>query len=72
MSAQFCATVSMLFNTLAGSFSHVTGMKWTPAQGWACSGGHMTIAVGGSYGVFIKTDKADFNRLFGALVGGVR
>ena len=47
-------------------------MKWTPAQGWAYSGGHMTIAVGGSYGVFIKTDKADFNRLFGALVGGVR
>ena len=69
MSAQFCATVSMMFSTLAGSFSQLTPMKWTPSQGWAYSGGDMTVAVGGRFGIFIRTDKADFNKLFQALVG---
>jgi len=69
MSAQFCATVTMMFNTLAASFSHLTPMQWTPQQGWAYSGGDMTVAVGGRIGVFIKTEKADFNKLFQALVG---
>jgi len=27
------------------------------------------VAVGGRLGVFIRTDKADFNKLFAALVG---
>jgi roadblock/LC7 domain-containing protein len=72
MSAQFCATVSMNFTTLAGAFSKVGPMQWLPAQGWAYTGGDMTVAVGGRIGVFIKTEKADFNRLFGALAGGVR
>jgi roadblock/LC7 domain-containing protein len=69
MSAQFCATVSMMFNTLAGAFSQLTPMKWVPQQGWAYSGGDMTIAVGGNKGVFIKTEKANFNELFAVLVG---
>jgi roadblock/LC7 domain-containing protein len=69
MSAQFCASVSMMFNTLAGTFSHLTPMKWTPQQGWAYSGGDMTVAVGGRIGVFIRTEKADFNKLFQALAG---
>ena len=28
MTAQFCATVSMMFNTLAGSYTKLSGMKW--------------------------------------------
>ena len=68
MTAQFCATVSMTFNTLAGAYSQLTGMPWTPQQGWAYTGGDMTVAVGGNLGVFIKTEKADFNRLFKVLV----
>ena len=67
--AQFCATVSMLFNTLAGAHSQLSGMRWLPQQGWAYSGGDMTVAVGGRYGIFIKTEKADFNQLFQVLVG---
>jgi roadblock/LC7 domain-containing protein len=35
MTAQFCATVSMMFNTLAGSFTKLSGMNWGPQQGWA-------------------------------------
>ena len=68
--AQFCATVSMIFDTLSGCFSDASGMKWAPQQGWAYSGGDWTVAIGagGGKGVFIETAKADFNELFGALV----
>jgi roadblock/LC7 domain-containing protein len=69
--AQFCASVSMLFNTLAPAFEGVSGMRWAPQQGWAYSGGDYTVAIGsgGTKGVFIETAKADFNQLFGLLVG---
>ncbi len=72
MTAQFCATVSMMFDTLAGAYSQTSGMNWTPQQGWAYSGGDWTVAIGegGRKGVFIETAKADFNQLFGVLVGG--
>jgi roadblock/LC7 domain-containing protein len=69
--AQFCATVSMLFDTLSGAFSQQSGMNWSPQQGWAYSGGDWTVAIGegGRKGVFIETAKADFNELFRILVG---
>jgi len=69
--AQFCATVSMLFDTLGGAFSQMSGMNWTPQQGWAYSGGDWTVALGegGRKGVFVETAKADFNELFRVLVG---
>jgi roadblock/LC7 domain-containing protein len=69
MTAQFCATVTMLFNTLAGAFTQLSGMNWVPQQGWAYSGGEWTVAIGGSRGVFVETARADFNRLFQVLVG---
>jgi roadblock/LC7 domain-containing protein len=69
MTSQFAATVSMMFNTLAGSFSRLSGMNWVPQQGWAYSGGEWTVAIGGggTRGVFVETAKADFNRLFEVL-----
>ena len=69
MTAQFTATVTMMFNTLASSYTQVSGMQWMPQQGWAYSGGDWTVAVGGHRGVFIETEKADFNQLFEVLVG---
>jgi roadblock/LC7 domain-containing protein len=69
-SAQFCATVTMLFHTLGGAFTHLSGMPWSPQKGWAYSGGQYTVAVGGNVGVFIETAKADFNELFSVLIGG--
>jgi len=70
--AQFCATVTMLFQTLGGAFEGISGMPWTPQQGWAYSGGQYTVAIGegGTKGVFVETAKADFNELFRLLVGG--
>jgi roadblock/LC7 domain-containing protein len=69
--AQFAATVSMLFETLAPAFSQLSGMNWTPQEGWAYSGGEWTVAVGGGggKGLFVETSKADFNTLFASLVG---
>lgn len=69
--AQFCATISMVFNSLSGAFTEFSGMPWIPQHGWAYSGGDYTVAIGegGTKGVFIETAKADFNQLFGALVG---
>jgi roadblock/LC7 domain-containing protein len=69
MTAQFCATVTMNFNTLAGAFTQLSQMSWVPQQGWAYSGGEWTVAIGGNRGVFIETAKADFNQLFQVLVG---
>ncbi|MGH2495658.1 MAG: DUF2173 family protein [Ktedonobacteraceae bacterium] len=69
MTAQFCATVTMLFHTLAGAFTHLSQMKWVPQQGWAYSGGDWTVVIGGNRGVFVQTAQADFNQLFQALVG---
>ena len=69
MTAQFCATVTMMFDTLAGSFTQLSGMNWVPQQGWAYSDGDWTVCIGGNRGVFVETAKADFNRLFEALVG---
>ncbi len=69
MTAQFTATVTMMFNTLASSYTQMSGMQWVPQQGWAYSGGDWTVAVGVNRGVFIETEKADFNQLFEVLVG---
>jgi len=68
--AQFCATVSMLFGTLSGAFSQLSGMNWSPPQGWVYAGGDWTVCVAGGKGLFVETAKADFNRLFAAMVGG--
>lgn len=70
MAAQFCASVTMNFNTLAGAFWKLSNMPWMRQQGWAYSGGEYTVAIGGKgyRGVFIKAAKADFNRLFQMLL----
>jgi roadblock/LC7 domain-containing protein len=68
MTAQFCATITMLFDTMAGSFSKISKMNWVPQQGWLYAGGDMTVVIGGYQGVFVETAKADFNQLFKALV----
>jgi roadblock/LC7 domain-containing protein len=67
--AQFCGTINMLFKTMSGAFQQISSMQWTPAQGWAFSGGDYSVCVGGNTGVFVETAKADFNTLFKALVG---
>lgn len=64
--ATYSATVTMLFGTLAGAFTQLSQMPWTPQRGWAYAGGQYSVCIGnGGYrGLFIETAKADFNRLF--------
>ncbi len=69
MSAQFCSSVTQLFNTLGLAFDKLSGMSWAPQRGWAYSGGQYTVCVGGNRGLFVETGKADFNQLFAALSG---
>ena len=71
MTAQFCATVSMMFSTLAGAFTQLSKMQWMPQKIWSYSGGDCTVIIGGgNKGVFAETAKADFNQLFKALTLG--
>jgi roadblock/LC7 domain-containing protein len=69
MTAQFCAAVSVMLNTLASSFADRSGMNWEPQRGWTYSGGEWTACIGdgGRRGVFVETSRADFNELFEAL-----
>jgi len=71
MAAQFCASITMNFNTLAGAFTKLNDMPWVPQKGWTYSGGEYTATIGGGgyTGVFAETAKADFNQLFNILVG---
>ncbi|MCL4499362.1 MAG: DUF2173 family protein [Chloroflexi bacterium] len=67
--AQYIATVTMLFNTLADAFSKESQMKWTPQQGWTYSGGDWTVVAWGDIGVFCSTEKTDMHELFKVLEG---
>jgi roadblock/LC7 domain-containing protein len=68
MAAQMSASTSRTFKQQAEQFTQASGMKWTPAMGWAFTGGDYTIAVMGNKGVFVETAKTDFNKLFQALL----
>jgi roadblock/LC7 domain-containing protein len=68
MTAQFCGTVSIMFNTLAKAYSHMyTNMSWLPPKFWAYGGGDMAVCVGGTMGVFVEIAQTDFNQLFKTL-----
>jgi roadblock/LC7 domain-containing protein len=67
--AQYLATVTMMFNTLADAFSKETGMSWTPQEGWTYSGGNWTVVVWGDVGVFCDTENTDMGELFEVLEG---
>lgn len=69
MTAQFCASVTMLFNTLAGGFTQLSKMPWTPQKVWTYSGGDYTVAINGNNtGVFAETAKVNFDELVKALM----
>ena len=65
--AKMCAANTLMGSAQAESFTHVTGMKWTPFHGWAVSAGDFSICVVGHVGVFVETAKADFNDIYKVL-----
>jgi roadblock/LC7 domain-containing protein len=71
--AHYCATVTMNFQTLSGSFTLRSQMNWVPQKAWLYTSRDWTVVVGdGGYrGLFVETNKADFNQLIRLLVGGI-
>lgn len=67
MVAMMCAANSLMGKMQAESFSKHTGMNWSPFKGWAVSAGDYSVCVMGNAGVFVETDKADFNQIFKTL-----
>jgi len=67
MVAMMCAANSLMGKMQAESFAKHTGMNWSPFKGWAISAGDYSVCVMGNAGVFVETEKADFNAIFKAL-----
>lgn len=66
-SAQYIATVTMMFNTLADAFTKESQMQWTPQKSWTYSGGDWTVVAWGDVGIFCQTEKTDMRKLFSVL-----
>ena len=67
MVAMMCAANSMMGKMQAVSFTKHTGMNWSPFKGWAVAAGDFSVCVMGNAGVFVETEKADFNDVFKTL-----
>lgn len=67
MAAAMCGATSAMFSKQTVEFSEKTGMKWTPFKGFAVSAGAFSVCAAGNIGVFVETEKADFNKIFSAL-----
>ena len=65
--ARMCAANTFMGTSQAESFTHMSGMKWTPFHGWAVAAGDFSVCVMGHIGVFVETSKADFNDIFKTL-----
>ncbi len=65
--ARMCAANSLMGTSQAESFTHMSGMKWSPFHGWAVAAGDFSVCVMGNVGVFVETSKADFNDIFKTL-----
>jgi roadblock/LC7 domain-containing protein len=65
--ATLCAAKSLTGAIEAAALSRMTGMDWLPFHGWAVSAGDYSICVIGHLGVFVETDRADFNEIYRVL-----
>jgi roadblock/LC7 domain-containing protein len=69
ITAQFAATITMMHHTLANAFSQISDMKWVPQKQWTFTGGDWAAVVSLNRCVFVEAAKADYNKLYEALVG---
>ncbi len=67
MTAKFCGTVNMMFDTLASAYTLLYKMNWVPQHNWMYSGGDWTVMISGTRGVFVESSKADLEKLLKAL-----
>ncbi|WP_211331929.1 DUF2173 family protein [Inmirania thermothiophila] len=68
IAAMMCAANRLMGNMQAKGWSAYTGQGgFYPVLGFAVSGGRYTACIMGRYGVFLETEKADFDRTFATL-----
>lgn len=67
MTAKFCGTVNMMFDTLASAYTQLYKMNWVPQHNWMYSGGDWTVIISGTRGVFVETSKANIEQLLKSL-----
>ena len=67
MTAKFCGTVNMMFDTLASAYTQLYKMNWVPQHNWMYSGGDWTVIISGTRGVFVESSKADLEKLLKSL-----
>lgn len=67
ISAEFCSTITMMFNTMSDAITQVGHIKLVPQHGWAYIGGDWAVVVGGHFAVYAEMDKADVSTLLKAL-----
>lgn len=63
MTAQFCASVTGMFNALASAYTELYKMDWLPQHSWLYKGGDWTVIIVGNRGIFVESEKADLNKL---------
>lgn len=66
-SAQYCATISMMFKTLSDAFTKESHQNWAPMHGWTYTGGDWTVVVWGDVAIWCETRKTDMHKLFQVL-----
>ena len=67
MTAKFCGTVNMMFDTLASAYTQLYKMNWVPQHNWMYSGGDWTVIISGTRDVFAETSKANLEQLLKGL-----
>ena len=70
LNAQFVATVTMLFNSMADTYERLSDLRWSPQKGWLYVGGDWLVAVGGGRAVYAQTSEADIAELYESVIGG--
>ncbi|WP_292470865.1 DUF2173 family protein [Methanolobus sp.] len=67
MTAKFCGTVNMMFDSLASAYTKLYQMNWLPQHSWMYNGGDWIIVISGTRGVFAESSEADLEKLLKAL-----
>ena len=65
--ARQCAANSLMGRVQSEGLARLSGLNWQPFHGWAIAAGDYSLCVMGQIGVFVETDKADFNDIYRTL-----
>lgn len=67
VTAEFLATVTSVFTTLASAHKELTSMSWLPPRGWLYAGGDWIVASSGGKAVFVRASETSLDDIMGRL-----